>query len=262
MQANPSLAPLRAIVCGYEKSGTTLINEILRRHPRLDSGHEVGVLLADSPRQFHGKQPYYAFFKQTWKVTDEQMQEICDTDAWGEFYARARMISPLITDKTVELFDKTPVYMLHLREVLAKVPGIPCVVNVRDPRALMLSWANWSGHRDAPGEWIEANFEYCENRFLSYARGYRDALADHSDRILLNRFEPLCLEPQIQLENIFNFFGLEFSSDYLTFESEHFVYGTTVSQDYLAPYRQALTPALCQRILQATREFGEWHYHG
>jgi len=260
LQQPTSLGPLRAIVCGFEKSGTTLINEILRRHPQLDSGHEVGALLVDSPRLFHQKQPYYSFFMQTWKVSGEQLQQICDTDDWGEFYRRARDISPLITDKTVYLFDKTPIYMLHLSEVLARVPGIPCVVNVRDPRALMLSWANWSGHRDNPGEWIEEKFDYCENRFLTYARGYRNALAGHGDRILLNRFELLCLDPELYLGNIFRFFGFEFSRDFLTFESEHFVYGNTVSQAYLYPYRQALTPALCDRILEATAEFEEWHF--
>lgn len=262
MQQTTSLEPLRAIVCGYEKSGTTLINEILRRHPRLDSGHEVGVLLADSPRQFSRKQPYFAFFKQTWKLSQEQVQEICDTDDWGEFYRRARQISPLITDKTVYLFDKTPAYMLHLSDVLAKVPNIPCLVNVRDPRSLMLSWANWSGGRENPGEWIEQKFSYCENRFLSYARGYRDALATHGDRILLNRFELLCLDPKSHLEKIFRFFDFEFSDDYMTFQSDHFVQGNTVSRDYLYPYQHAIKPFLCDRILEATAEFEDWHFHG
>lgn len=266
MQDTYSLEPLRALVCGYEKSGTTLINEILRRHPQLDSGHEVGVLLAESPRLFKTKQPYCALFKETWKLSDEQLETICDTDEWGEFYRRARDISPLIVDKTVYLFDKTPIYMLHLSEVLAKAPGVPCVVNVRDPRSLMLSWANWSnkwsGHRDNPGEWIEENFEYCQNRFLTYAHGYRDALETYHDRILLNKFEPLCLEPRTYLEKIFQFFGFEFSDEFMAFESEHFVYGNSVSTEYICPYKQQLTPALCDRILEATREFEDWHYLG
>lgn len=76
MQEPMPLDPLRAIVCGYEKSGTTLINEILRRHPQLDSGHEVGVLLVETPRQFHSKQPYCSFFRQTWKLSPEQLADI------------------------------------------------------------------------------------------------------------------------------------------------------------------------------------------
>lgn len=165
-------------------------------------------------------------------------------------------------NKSTYLFDKTPIKMLHLDEVLAKVPGIPCVVNVRDPRSLMLSWANWYGHRDNPGKWIEEEFEYFENRFLSYARGYRNALDNHADRIMLNRFEPLCLDPEPHLEKIFGFFGFEFSTEYMTFEPEHFVTGNTVSQEYLYPFLTAPTPELCDRILEATREFEEWHYQG
>ncbi len=45
-------SPLFALVCGFEKSGTTLLNEILRRHPGVDSGFECGFLLGQSPRDF------------------------------------------------------------------------------------------------------------------------------------------------------------------------------------------------------------------
>ena len=92
-------SPLAAILCGYEKSGTTLLNEILRRHPKLDSGFEVGALLAESPRQFRQIQPYFAFFRSTWKLTREDMQYICDTDEWGEFYRRSSERSPVIVDR-------------------------------------------------------------------------------------------------------------------------------------------------------------------
>ena len=40
---------LRFIICGPEHSGTTLISDIFRQVPGLDSGFEVGVLLADTP---------------------------------------------------------------------------------------------------------------------------------------------------------------------------------------------------------------------
>lgn len=254
--------PLCAIICGFEKSGTTLLNEILRRHPNLDSGHEVGALLGESPRHFRSKQPYYAFFKKSWKLNSDQLHIICDTGDWGEFYRRARDISPLIADKTTKIFDKTPIYMLHLNEVLARVPALPCVVNVRDPRALMYSWANWSGHTDDPERWLEENFASNCHRFLSYAKGYETALGSHSTRIYLNQFEKLCFSPQKELRGIFEFLGYEFENRFLNFESEHFVYGNTVSEDYVFAYRQRLSDGICERILDATAEFKEWHFHG
>ena len=255
-----TLGPCRALVCGFEKSGTTLLNEILRRHPLLDSGHEVGILLGNSPRDFRNHQPYYGFFRKSWRLSREQAQRACDTDDWCTFYVRTRELSPLIANKETWLFDKTPIYMRHLREVLAKAGAVPCVVNVRDPRALMHSWANWSGHRDDPATWLEEHFDENCQRFLSYARGYKAALSDHGEQLLLNRFEELCLDPVAHLQRIFDFIGLEFSEDYLTFKSEHFVYGNTVSADYIKPYTRSFSPRLCTRILDATAEFSDWHY--
>src|SRR5688572_28260285 len=81
-----SFDPLIALVCGFEKSGTTLLNEILRRHPDLDSGFEGGFLLGASPRDFRNFQPYYAYFRQTWELSRADMLYICDTDSWGECY--------------------------------------------------------------------------------------------------------------------------------------------------------------------------------
>jgi hypothetical protein len=249
-------------VCGYEKSGTTLLNEILRRHPDLDSGFEGGFLLGDSPRDFHRFQPYYAFFRQTWELSREDVKYICDCDDWGECYRRARERSPVIADKHALIFDKTPVYMKHLPVVLGKVPGIPCVVCVRDPRALMVSWARWSGAGEAVEQWLVANFADNVERYASYARGYRRALAAHADRLLLVRFEVLCTHTAQTLASVFRFLGMAFSEDFLHFSSKHFVYGNTISTDYLFPYREVLSGDLCERILEATRDYSDWHYHG
>ncbi len=252
--------PLKAIICGYEKSGTTLINEILRRHPDMDSGFECGFLLGDSPRDFSTIKPYHAFFKSTWELSREDMKYIFNTDSWSECYIRARERSPIIINKNTGIFDKTPIYMLHLNDVLKKVPGVPCVVNVRDPRALMLSWAMWSGHQNDTEKWIRDNFdEYCE-RYLSYAKGYTNALDLHGDRIMLNQFENLCVEPAYFLNKIFEFIGLSFKTEYLKFSSKHFVYGNTVSTEYLFPYRGVLSEDLCAEILAATQSYEQWHY--
>lgn len=260
MIRSTALSPLVALVCGFEKSGTTMLNEILRRHPQLDSGFEVGVLLADTPRAFRQVQPYYSFFQSTWRLAPGDAEYICDTESWGEFYRRCRERSPLIVDKQVWIFDKTPAYMRDLSRVLEKVPGIPCVVNVRDPRALMLSWARWSGHTDNPVKWIEQNFHANVERYSSYAEGYYRALDMYGDRIMLNRFEKLCEEPGPTLEKIFTFLGLEFREEYLIFNSEHFVYGNTVSSQYIAPYTGVLPERLCDEILRATSRYSAWHY--
>lgn len=256
-----SVHPLVAIICGFEKSGTTVLNEILRRHPRLDSGHEVGVLMASTPREFKHVHRLYAFFQNSWKLTREQTLHCCDTDGWGTFYQRARDASPVITDKSTLIFDKTPRYMMRLSEVMEKVPELPCVVNVRDPRALMHSWACWSGFKDSPAAWLEDNFESNCERFLNYAHGYSAAKASGRYRLFLNRFEIMCLEPQDTMTSIFNFLGYDFSEEYMFFESEHLVYGNTLTRNHLFPYREDFSDALCHRILDATADYSDWHFH-
>lgn len=189
------------------------------------------------------------------------MDYIFSADSWGECYRRVRERSPVITDKSVFLFDKTPIYMLHLSEILSKTGDTPCIVNVRDPRALMLSWARWSGHTNDAEQWIKSHMrEYCD-RYTNYAGGYAKAILHYGDRIFLNRFEVLCTDPTPQLQAIFQFLGLEFSEEYLSFTSEHFVYGNTVSKAYIEPYRGTLSDEICEEILAGTSNYHQWHYH-
>lgn len=258
LKSNP-FHPLVAIVCGFEKSGTTLLNEILRRHPDLDSGFEGGLLLGSSPRDFKQYQPYYAYFRKTWELSREDMLYICDTDAWGESYRRARERCPFITNKNSFIFDKTPIYMKHLSEVMAKVPGLPCVVNVRDPRALLLSWANWSGHKHDAEAWLRENFSENIERYASYAEGYLAAEKKFAERLYLNQFERMCINPAVEVARIFNFLGFDFETSFLNFSSKHFVYGNDVSTEYLFPYLGNLSEDLCGLIVEATSAYRQWH---
>lgn len=252
--------PLKLIVCGYEKSGTTLLNEILRRHPNLDSGFECGFLLADTPPQFCNIQPYYPYFKKCWELTQADMDYIFAASEWSECYCRARERSPVIIHKNTAMFDKTPIYMLHLSEVLAKVPTIPCVVTVRDPRALFYSWARWSGHQNDPEQWIHDNLQQYFERYRSYGEGYQKALDKFGDRITLIQFEALCHDPEYYCRRIFESIGLEFKTEFMNFSSKFFVYGNTVSKEYIDAYRDYLSKSLCDTILQGLETYSDWWF--
>ena len=252
--------PLKLIVCGYEKSGTTLVNEILRRHPHFDSGFECGFLLADTPQQFNTVQPYYRYFKKCWELSKADMAYIFDAPGWPECYRRTRERSPVIINKDTAMFDKTPIYMLHLSEVLAKVPNIPCVVTVRDPRALFYSWARWSGHQDDSEQWVHDNLPQYFERYSSYAQGYENALDQYADRITLIQFEALCNDPEYYCRRIFESVGLEFKAEFMSFSSKFFVYGNTVSRDYIYSYRDYLSDGLCDTILQGLQEYSDWWF--
>jgi len=128
--------PLKAIICGYERGGTSLIAELLRQHPDLDGGFEGGFLLGKRPRDFLSISPYRSNVKLGWGITEEELRHACDTDSWQEVYRRLREKAGEIHDRRVWLFDKTPKYMEALPKVLRKVPGNWTFVIVTDRQEL------------------------------------------------------------------------------------------------------------------------------
>jgi hypothetical protein len=251
---------LKLIVCGFENSGTTLVSTVCCQHPRLDSGFECGFLLGDTPRDFPTIQPYCNYFKERWEVHDNQVAYMCDTDEWGECYRRAREISPVIQDKSTMMLDKTPGYMRDLDRVLAKVPQIPCVVIVRDPRALMVSWAKRTGFETSPESWLEHHLPTFCTRYVEYANGYRRAMQRFPDRLMLIQFEHLCTDPVGVFSALFDFAGLTFDGAYTSFSTSYGVHGNNVSRHFLFPYRGYFSHETCATILQRTERYAQWHF--
>ena len=200
---------LAAIVCGYEKSGTTLISGMLRDQPGLGAGFEGGLLLAASPRAFRRETFHYLLMGREWGLTAAELHEVTDTEDFEEGYRRLRELSPVIADKSVRLVDKTPAYMRELDQVLDRYPDTKCVVSVRDPRALFNSWAGvLTTHPGGEDSYINANFDYFVDRFTSYAQGYRRASAAHPRRVMLVKMEELTQSPAASFAGIFSFLSL------------------------------------------------------
>ena len=51
--------PVRVVITGMERSGTTLLSTLLKQNSCIDGGFECGFLLADTPRDFKGVRPWY-----------------------------------------------------------------------------------------------------------------------------------------------------------------------------------------------------------
>jgi hypothetical protein len=252
--------PLAALVSGFERGGTTLISEILRQHPQLDSGFEGGFLLADEASDFGAIEPYYTNLKTGWELGDSQVNYICDVNTWPDLYRRLIEKSPIIKNKSTLVFDKTPKYMQVLSNVLSKVPNVPCIVLVRDPRAILYSWFKRSGLKKEV--WIDKQLSINCQRYLSYAAGWKIALENGlGSRLLLVKYENLCLNTLSECKKIFNFLGLDFHSYYLSFKYHKKygnVYGGEVSLEYLTEYDRHLSDDVCQQILKATEEFSNF----
>lgn len=247
---------LKAIVCGYERGGTTLISQLLRQHPNLYSGFECGFLLVDKISDFLSFEPYCTMTKRGWQLTAEDLEYICQADNWVDVYIRLQARSALTKNKEdVCIFDKTPKYMQFLPQVLNKTVEVPCIVIARDPRAVLWSWAKRSNL--SLDVWIEQHLEDSCQRYRSYAQGYKRAVdSGFGDRILLIQYESLCVNEADEVEKIFNFIGLEFDPAYLMFKesTKTFpnVYGNNISAHYLTEYEEHFPHAICDKILELT----------
>ncbi len=256
---------IAAIICGYERGGTTLISEILRQYPNLYSGFECGLLLAEKMPEFLSLEPYNSMTKLSWRIKDDELEYVCQANTWLDAYKRLKEKTRLITKQEGALiFDKTPKYMQKLSQVLAKVPDVPCIVIVRDPRAVLWSWAKRSGL--GVQKWVKEHLDsHCE-RYLSYANGWKEAVENGlGDQILLIQYESLCISPVDNARKIFEFIGLEFDNSYLHFqeESKKFdnVYNDTVSSSYINEYKDKFSQETCTKILDKTAEFQDWFFN-
>lgn len=252
--------PLGAIVCGYERGGTSLIAEILRQHPDLNGGFEGGFLLGKRPRDFLSISPYRSNVKIGWGISEKELRYACNTDDWQEVYRRLRENAGEIWDKRVRLFDKTPKYMESLPKVLRKVPDIPCVVVVRDPRAVLWSWAKRSGMDTAT--WIREELRASCRRYVRYGRGWQAAVrAGFASRMLLIRYEAFCEDSGPWAERLFAFLGLEFQDSFMRFDSRFpNVYGDRPAQEYIYEYKGHFPEKLCRKILARTKRLRDWHW--
>lgn len=252
--------PLAVIMCGFERGGTTLMSEILRQNPQLDSGFEGGFLLAEEASDFVAIEPYSTNLKNGWGLGDSQLNYICTANSWSDVYQRLIEQSPIIKNKDTLVFDKTPKYMEVLSNVLTKVPNTHCIVVVRDPRAILYSWFKRSGLKKEV--WLEKQLSMQAQRYLSYASGWKTALENGlGSQILLVKYESLCSNTLSECQRIFDFLGLDFYSYYLSFKYHKKygnVYGGEVSLEYLTEYEQHFSDDVCQQILKATEEFSDF----
>jgi len=257
MDSQMNTGILKGIICGYERGGTTVLSQTLRRHPRLDAGFEGGFLLAKRPsdflsrkfRTYNGHQ-----IRGGWHITDEELRYICHASNWNEVYLRLREKSRLIKDKTVYLIDKTPRYMMELDVVLDRMPGIPCIVVVRNPRSVIWSWIKRLFETDEKTPYWKLRI-LC-HRYVRYAQGYHRALRNHHERITTIGFSSLCRSPETELDRVFNTLGLKMERDYLSFDPKYGVRGSRISPGFLREYERHLSEKTLTRIDHWTRKAG------
>jgi len=248
--------PLVAIVCGYERGGTTLVSEILRQHPQLNSGFEGGLLFSDDPHDFRTNEPYLTSLKISWGVSDDDLAYICDGTDWQDVYRRLLARSTKVDSEYI--FDKTPRYMEYLSDVLARV-NVPCIAIVRDPRALFFSWAKRSGI--SIDDWSRHHLRGAISRYQRYGRGLNSALQAYSQRVLVIQYESLCENPVVESEKIMKSIGLDFDPAFVQFASpQKNIHEKNVSSKYISEYQDHFNNEVCETIISRLKEFENWFW--
>ena len=248
------------VICGVEHSGTTLISDLFRQSPDVDTGFEVGVLLGSSPRRFPKVRPYAQNILNGWDITPEELSFCCDAESFIDFYDRLQNTSRVLKASTLRIFDKTPRYLAYLDSCLKKVPA-PFVLTYKDPRAIVFSDFKRSGQED-----FDTWFESYALIKLGYLRqlytNYRSRAA-RSKRVLRVSLEHLCLNPRVASEQIFSHCGEVFSLEYLLFKNSNYLENRAASISPRMPfeYMAGLEASQTNTILQYFSELDEWFYN-
>lgn len=205
--------PLIAIVTGLEHSGTTYLSRLITSHPKVDSGFECGVLLADSPKNFVNIQPFYDWMqaeirKGHWGIED--MTQVCLAEDWEDMYRNIIQYSPIFKDKSSYILDKTPGYMPKLDQVLEKVSA-PCLVI---KKGILFQYLSFKKRGLSLQQFI--------SRYSYYMDGLSKALEKFNDRIYLVEYEELYSNTTNNITDIFEFIDLDIGEIYLKSSVEKF----------------------------------------
>jgi tetratricopeptide (TPR) repeat protein len=127
-ETTPEGSPI--FIVGFPRSGTTLLEQILDAHPRLQSMDEQSFLLRAITRVMDRGIDYPA---ELGKLSAGDVHDI-RADYWDD----ARKRAPLAPDR--RLVDKNPMNMVLLPIILRLFPDAPIILSVRHPCDILVSF--------------------------------------------------------------------------------------------------------------------------
>lgn len=258
---------LKFIICGLEHSGTTLLSDVFRQVSGLDAGFEVGVLLGDSPRDFPNIQPFYNNVKSGWNIQISNLEIICDTNNFFDFYVGLQANSGILDKSTQYIFDKTPRYFLDLFGCQKKVK-LPFIATYKDPRSLVFSDYKRSGKGKSFKEWYDAykktKLQYLtkiyNNSYLVWKNASQDDLS--KSKIFCIGLEEICLNTKVSMEKIFQHVGFNFELSFLLLKGLRYQHTRRpeISSRIPFEYLEGLTKDQILCIQEDFAELTDWFY--
>ncbi len=227
-------------IVGAARSGTTLLQYMLRSHPALslptgeshffipfyERSEEFGDL-GDPENLRRALEEVYEFKR---NFFDEEFHGIKFDVEWlhGQLIsAGCRNIADMISmifqlnargENKQRWGDKTPYYILHLDTLLTMFPRAKVVHIIRDGRDCALSMLQ--------RKWDLKIFNVYHAAYLwrRYVEAGRAFGRDHPERYFEIRYEDLLSDPEGEMEKLCNYLGIEFSDSVINYKK------TTVGQ--------------------------------
>jgi len=218
--AQPSAAPAPVFIVGMPRSGSTLIEQIISRHPDAFCAGEI-MAFADALAVERRADPSLPLFPELATELDE--------DAWRRVRAAYRAAMPDDASGKRIHVNKLLGNHLFIGAILRALPDARFIVARRDPRDTCLSIFSLNFEQHIP-------FGYDLGELGRYHRGC-DAMLAHwltilpEDRILEVRYEKLVTDFEAEARRLIGFLGLAWTPACLDFhKSERPVLTASLNQ--------------------------------
>lgn len=249
---------LKLLICGLEHTGTTLLSDLFRQVPGLDSGFECGVLLGDSPADFLDMSPFSNNMLKGWGISHAQLEACCAEPDFDGFYTQLMKVSSVLSPGTSAIFDKTPRYLSDLTSVLGR-SKCPVVVSYKDPRAIV-----FSDFKRAKISDFDSWYDRYRTPKLRYVRTCYNEFIRHVDnpRVTTIGLEDLAMNSRATMERMFAHVGETFRLSYAIIDTLRYanVKNKVVSADIAFEYVGRLPQAAQDRIMTDFGHFTAWIY--
>jgi hypothetical protein len=202
------------IIAGEQRSGTTLLSEVLGRHSQVYiDGYSVGFRLVSCFKHYTRVLPYNAAESQSaiqsWLIENDykgRLAEFIDYKNLERFPSAQAAIQDgidnrLSTEAKKVFGDKSPGIHHFMPELLTLVPKARFIHVVRDGRAVAHSQYKRTGkHVElAAQDWVDGN-----------AKGLTNLAWLGADKYLMLKYEDLLSEPENTLKAVCKFLNLEY----------------------------------------------------
>lgn len=245
---NKSYLP-EVIICGYERGGTTLISDWLRRSG-FSSYFEIGCLLCKKSSSFPKLDPYFAQLTKDIKRHGYENNNI-DCSTYESIY---KSIFSDLKASGLKTFDKTPKYMSCFGQV--KKRSSFCnkyIVVTRDPRSLFYSWAKRVDSKKSISKIIQKNLKSFSHRYYVY---YFGSIAYIEDKdVFFLKHEDMCLNPLETIKNLSRFLEIEIEPQKIFTEKSNYE-NVEKGLNFSKPFEalRELNVDFQEQILESTQE--------